>query len=213
MDMLASLITYCIALSIAVAIPGPGIAALVGQSIGSGFRTALFCVAGIALGDVVYLTLAIAGLAAIANLFAGTFLLLKLLGGAYLLYLAWKFWRSDAGLTKVDNITTHSGRRAFLSGFAVTLGNPKAIIFYLALLPSVLDLGAVGPTQWAALCALTVLVLFVVLTPYALLASGARHMMARSGALLTLNRVAAGVIGSAGLVIAGQAASALSRRV
>jgi threonine/homoserine/homoserine lactone efflux protein len=84
MDMIAPLIAYSVALSIAAVIPGPGVAGLVGQSLGNGLRVSLFFFAGIALGDVVYLTVAIAGLAAIAQLFSGALLAIKLLGGLYL---------------------------------------------------------------------------------------------------------------------------------
>ena len=212
MEMIAPLIAYSIALSIAAVIPGPGIAALVGQSLGSGLRMSLFFMAGIALGDIVYLTIAIAGLAAIAQLFANAFLAIKILGGAYLLYLAYKFWKSEAGLTQIDRFQNRKGFRVFLAGFAVTLGNPKTIIFYLALLPTVLNLQAIGISEWLMLSAVTITVLFATLTPYAMLASGARRLMTRSDALLKLNRVAAGIIGGAGVLILGQAAATLSRR-
>lgn len=212
MEMIAPLIAYSIALSIAAVIPGPGIAALVGQSLGSGLRMSLFFMAGIALGDIVYLTIAIAGLAAIAQLFANAFLAIKILGGAYLLYLAYKFWKSEAGLTQIDRFQNRKGFRVFLAGFAVTLGNPKTIIFYLALLPTVLNLEAIGISEWLMLSAVTITVLFATLTPYAMLASGARRLMTRSDALLKLNRVAAGIIGGAGVLILGQAAATLSRR-
>ncbi|WP_424979585.1 LysE family translocator [Leisingera sp. S232] len=212
MDLLAPLIAYSIALSIAAVIPGPGVAGLVGQSLGSGLKVSLVFLAGIALGDVFYLTVAIAGLAAIVQLFSGALLAIKVLGGAYLVYLAYKFWRSEAGLTAVAKAADRRSAKTFLSGFALTLGNPKTIIFYLALLPTVIDLEAVGVWQWAMLSVLTVLVLFATLSPYALLASGARQMMARADALQKLNRIAAAIIGSTGVFILGQAATAFARR-
>lgn len=212
MDMIAPFIAYSAALAVAAVIPGPGIAALVGQALGSGLRTSLFFIAGIALGDILYLTVAIAGLAAVVQLFAGAFLIVKILGGTYLLYLAYKFWRSEAGLSEVNRINNRSGFKAFLTGLAVTIGNPKAIVFYLALVPTVLNLGQVGVTEWIALSGLTMAVLFVTLTPYALLASKARRMMTRTEMLTRLNRFAAGIIGSAGVLIIGQAATALARR-
>ncbi len=212
MESIAPFLAYVVALSIAAVIPGPGIAALVGQSLGAGMRTALFFLGGIALGDVAYLTVAVAGLAAIAQVFAGAFLVIKVLGGLYLVYLAYKFWTNKAGLTHVETSRQSSGGRAFLAGFAVTLGNPKTIIFYLALLPTVVDLKTIGLADWGTLSVLTVLVLFVALTPYAFLASRARSMMKHSAALTRLNRFAAGIIGAAGMMILGQAASAMTKR-
>lgn len=212
MDMIAPFLAYAAALSIAAVIPGPGVAALVGQALGGDQRASLFFLSGIALGDLVYLTVAVAGLAAVAQVFAGAFLLVKILGGAYLLYIAWAFWTSRGGLTEVHALGARRGGRALLAGFMVTLGNPKTIVFYLALLPTVLDLNAVGFGEWAGLAALTLVILYVVLLPYALLAGRARRLMAEPAALRRLNRAAAGVIGSAGALILGQAALAALRR-
>lgn len=210
--MLASLLAYSAALGLAAAIPGPGVAALVGQSMGGGLRAALFLLAGIALGDVIYLTVAVAGLSAIAQTFSGVFLAVKLLGGLYLLYLAVKLWTSRAGMAEVGAERKRTDLGAFLSGFSVTMGNPKTIIFYLALLPTVLDLHSVGIGKWALLALVTVAVLFVTLTPYAVLASRARSMMKRPAAVVRLNRFAAGIIGGTGALILGQAAATLVRR-
>lgn len=70
MDSFAPLLAYTAALAIAAVIPGPGVAALVGQALGNGLRAALFFLGGIALGDVVWLSVAVAGLAALAQVFA-----------------------------------------------------------------------------------------------------------------------------------------------
>lgn len=210
--MLASLLAYAAALGLAAAVPGPGVAALVGQSMGNGLRAALFLLAGIVLGDIVYLTVAVAGLAAIAKAFAGIFLLVKVLGGAYLLYLAYKLWASRAGVSASGAEKQSTDLGAFLTGFSVTLGNPKTIVFYLALLPTVLDLRNVGLTQWAMLVPVTAVVLVAVLTPYAVLAARARGMMTQPAALQRLNRLAGGIIGATGIAILGQAATALVRR-
>ena len=217
LQMTAATITpflaYAAALGIAAFIPGPGVAGLVGQSLGNGARAGLFFLAGIALGDIVYLTVAVAGLAALAEIFAEALLVVKILGGAYLVYLAVIFWRSKGGLVGVRAAKDHSGVRALLAGFAVTLGNPKTIVFYLALLPTVMDLHAVGISQWAVLAPLTVVVLFTVLSPYALVAAKARGLMMRPQALRRLNRVAGGIIGTAGAAILGEAAVSAWRRV
>ncbi|GAB1364963.1 LysE family translocator [Rhodobacter sp.] len=210
--MLASLLAYAAALGLAAAIPGPGIAALVGQSMGNGLRAALFLLAGIALGDVVYLTVAVTGLSALAQAFADVFLVVKVLGGLYLLWLARKIWTSRSAVTEVGAARRQSGLAAFLSGLSVTLGNPKTIIFYLALLPTVLDLNTVGIGKWALLAVVTVGVLFAVLVPYAVLAARARNLMKRPEAVARLNRFAGAIIGGTGAVILGQAAGTVLRR-
>jgi len=213
METLAPYFAYIAALGLAAVIPGPGIAALVGQALGGNQRASSMFLAGIAIGDVTYLTVAIVGLAAIAKTFAGAFLVIKFLGAAYLLYLAYKFWASDAGLTRVQKAKSQSDSGSFWAGYFVTLGNPKTIVFYLALLPTVLNLNNVHMTQWAVLAVLTVLVIFSALAPYMLLASKARNMMAEPRALKRLNRFAASFIGGAGSLILFEAASTALRRV
>ena len=212
MDLTNPLIVYAVALAIAAVIPGPGVAALVGQSLAGGMRAAMFFLIGIVLGDITYLTFAAAGLAVLAQTFASAFIVLKLAGGAYLIYLAWRIWTSDVEATAIAKSNGASGFSGVAAGYAVTMSNPKAIIFYLALLPTVVRLETIGPAQWAGLSLVTVAVLVVTLSPYAILADRARAVFSRASALRRLNRVAAGIIGTAGVVILGQAASAMVRR-
>ena len=149
---------------------------------------------------------------AAAQAFAGAFMVIKLMGGAYLLYMAFRFWFSRDGTTRVKSAGERSGTAAFLSGFALTLGNPKTIVFYLALLPTVMNLNTVGLAEWMVLAILTVIVLFVVLAPYALLADRARKMMSQPSALRRLNRIAATAIGCAGSVLVSEVALTALRR-
>lgn len=90
-DALMPFATYALALGIAGAIPGPGIAAVVGRSLGSQQHSPIPFIFGIALGDIVFLTIAVLALSVVAQVFAGVFTVIKVAGGLYLLYLAWKF--------------------------------------------------------------------------------------------------------------------------
>ena len=62
-------------------------------------------------------------------------------GAAYLLYLAWKSWTAPARLLSPSEIAPDHRGRPFLTGVAINLGNPKVIVFFLALLPSVVRSG------------------------------------------------------------------------
>ena len=212
MDLTNPLIVYAAALAIAAVIPGPGVVALVGQSLAGGIRASMFFLIGIMLGDITYLTFAVAGLAVLAQTFASAFIVLKLAGGAYLIYLAYRIWTSEVAEAGLAASEGASGLSGVAAGYAVTMSNPKAIIFYLALLPTVVRLETIGVTQWAGLSLVTVAVLAVTLSPYAILADRARAVFGRASALRRLNRVAAGIIGTAGVVILSQAASAITRR-
>lgn len=194
---------YCIALGIAGAIPGPGVAALVGRALGTGFSRTIPMLFGLILGDIVYLGFAIGGLAILANTFSGVFFAIKIAGASYLLYLAWKFWTSGIALKEVQK---SKGRRegiaSFAAGFAVTMGNPKTIVFYMALLPTVVDLTGVTLSDFGILAALTAIVLLVVLIPYIALASRAREAFKNETALRRLNRTAAAALtGTAGWIL------------
>ena len=92
MDIIAPFIAYAAALAVAAAIPGPGVAALVGQSLGGSMRASLFFLLGMSLGDVTYLTVAIVGLAAIAEAWAGALLVIKVWAGPI-----WCIWPMCSG--------------------------------------------------------------------------------------------------------------------
>ncbi len=212
METLTPYIAYIIALSIAAVIPGPGIAALVGQALGGSPRSAVFFLGGLALGDLTFLTLAVAGLAALAQSFAQIFIVIKILGGCYLIYLAYKMWTSQALATKVKTRGLPRGISAFSAGYTVTMGNPKTIIFYLAILPSVLSIENVTLTSWLVLVILTCLVLFATLLPYIYLATKARGFLQKPSAIHRMERFAASIIGAAGLLVIGEATREILKR-
>ncbi len=202
---LTGFITYCAALALAVAVPGPGVVALVARGLGSGFRATLPMALGIALGDLVYLTAAVMGLAFIAKSFGIVFMVLKYAGAAYLAFLAFKFWTSGVGIEKVEARRADGPLASFLSGLMVTLGNPKVMVFYLALLPAIVDLNTVTFQDYAILVALTAAILLVILLPYLALATRTRALLQTPKALKRISRVAAGFLGAAAVAIAMRA--------
>ncbi|MGM4983398.1 MULTISPECIES: LysE family translocator [Rhizobium] len=203
---LASLLAYCGALFIAAAIPGPGITAIVARALGSGFRETFFMGLGLVLGDTIYLTAVVLGLAFVAQTFTEVFLVIKIAGALYLGYIAWKLW--TAGLLSTDVVAKKSNGAgmAFLSGLLVTLGNPKTMLFYVALVPTLIDIGNIGLREYAMLLAATFVVLLIVLVPYMLLASRARTFLKKPRALRILNRVAASILAGTAAFIAARAA-------
>lgn len=199
---LTGFVAYSAALALAVAVPGPGIVAMVARGLGSGFRATLPFTVGIALGDLVYLTAAVLGLAFIAQTFGLAFMAIKYAGAAYLFFLAWKFWTSGAGVDKVAAQRAESPVTGFLSGLMVTLGNPKVMVFYLALLPAIIDLSTVTFANYLVLVALTALILFAILIPYLALATRTRALLQRPSAIKRISRVASVFLGGAAVAIA-----------
>ena len=204
---LAGFITYSGALALAAAIPGPGVTALVARALGSGFPSSLFMALGLVLGDLTYLTAVVLGLAFIAQTFGMVFLTIKWLGVLYLAWLAWNFWHAGITAEKVE-ARRGKGRggavSSFLAGLTVTLGNPKTMIFYLALTPTLVDLRTITLADYGILAACTIVVLLVVLVPYLALAAKARWLLQTPRALKALNRTAAAFMASAAAVIAAR---------
>jgi len=199
------LAVYAMALAIAAASPGPGIAALVARVLGRGARGAVAFTAGITLGDLIWLTTAILGLAAVAQAFQGIFAAIKYAGAAYLLYLAWKLWTSPAELDGVEmDARSESPAKLFAAGLSLTLGNPKPMVFYLALLPTILDLSQVTIGGYVELIAVTVAVLVVVLAGYIVLAVRARRLFTSPSAVRRINRTAGAVMAGAAAAIAAR---------
>ncbi|CAN7541104.1 MULTISPECIES: LysE family translocator [Ensifer] len=203
---LAALLAYSGALFIAAIIPGPGVTALVARALGSGFRETFFMGLGLILGDMVYLTAVVLGLALIAQTFTTAFLIVKFAGVLYLGYIAWKLWTAGLLPQDIKAKTSASVSMSFLSGLFVTLGNPKTMLFYVALVPTLIDIAVIGPREYGLLLIATFLVLLTVLLPYILLAARARTLLKQPKALLALNRVAAGVLAGTAAYIATRAA-------
>jgi threonine/homoserine/homoserine lactone efflux protein len=202
---LTGFLAYSGALAVAAAIPGPGITALVARALGSGFRSSLAMSFGLIVGDLTYLTAVVLGLAFVAQTFGTVFLVIKWLGVGYLAFLAWRFW--NGGITP-ETVEARRGKgglvSSFLAGLTVTLGNPKVMIFYLALTPTLVDLRTVTFSDYLVLVAITVATLLVVLVPYLALASKARWFLTTPRALKALNRTAAGFMAGAAAAIAAR---------
>jgi threonine/homoserine/homoserine lactone efflux protein len=200
---LAGLLVFAAAYALAVASPGPGIAAVVGQVLGRGIRTAPSLIAGILIGDLIWFTCAALGLAALAQAYAGVFLAIKWVGVAYLVSLAWKMWTSpvDALQTSADRKDISHGQ-LFISGLSLTLGNPKAIAFFMALLPAIVDLAQLSVAGFAEVALLIAIILPTVLLGYALFAHAARGVFRSPRAMKTLNRVSGTAIAGAAAAIA-----------
>ncbi len=198
----SALIIFAVALLITAGSPGPSIAALVARVIVRGWRDVAPFVAAMWIGEVIWLTLAIAGLAAIAETFHGLFLVLKYCGVAYLLFLAWQMWTAPTTID-ADSPSLKSNKpvRMFLAGLAVTLGNPKIMIFYLALLPTIIDLANITTIEWSTLTIVLLFILAAVDITYIVLATRARAFLRSSASVRLANRMSATAMGGAAAAI------------
>ena len=205
MIAISDVLAFAIALGVAAAIPGPGITALVARTVSGGTASGYAVLGGLIMGDMVFLTFAVFGLGLLAQTFEFLFIVVRLLSVAYLIFLAWQFWVAEHRDLEQDDVSGKTLFVAAASGLAITLGNPKAIAFYLALLPLVLDLDAISVGVWATvLVPTTILVLLFVGSFYILGIVSVRQLLSSSVAQKRLHRTAS-------LAMAGAACSILAR--
>ena len=202
---LASLFLFASIYFVAVASPGPGLAAVVARGLAQGSRGAVPFIAGFVVGDLIWLTLATTGLALIAQTFEHVFTLIKYAGCAYLLYVAWTIWHAPVAAGDVVAEAAHATPVAdFLGSLMLTLGNPKVIVFFMSLMPLVVDMNAITPLIYVELMAMAFLVLTPVLVTALLLADRARRVFTSEKALRRINRGTAGIMAGAAVAIAAK---------
>lgn len=201
----SALILFALALFITAASPGPSIAALVSRVLVRGWRDVAPFLVAMWVGELIWLTLTIAGLTAIAHTFHWFFIALKYCGVGYLIYLAWQMWTTPVAIdSKVDDIDPRQSLSMFFTGLAVTLGNPKIMMFYVALLPSIIDLNGVTTTGWLQLTVTLLAVISIVDISYVVLATRARVLLRSPVSVRIVNRIGASLMGGAAAVIAAR---------
>jgi threonine/homoserine/homoserine lactone efflux protein len=198
---LSSLLLFAAVYFAAVATPGPGIAALIARVLAHGLRGVAPFIAGYIVGDMIWLMLAGTGLSVLAHTFAGLFAALKYAGAAYLLYVAWTMATAPAATGGVAPVAS-SGLRAFLSSLSLTLGNPKVMIFFLSIMPLVVDVGTLTPAALAVLAAASALIISATLAAYALAANRARALLRSTRAMSIAHRAAGGVMAGVAVAVA-----------
>ena len=201
---LSSLLIFAAALVVAAGSPGPSIAALVARVIAKGWRDVLPFLAAMWIGEAIWLSLAVFGLAFVAQTFHLAFVIVKWLGVAYLVFLAWKMWTAPVAVRDSELPAKDSPAKLFFAGMAVTLGNPKIMMFYLALLPTIIDLASVSLVGWVELTATMAVVLIAVNLAWVVAASQARKLLKSKRAMKIANRVSATTMAGAAAAIAAR---------
>jgi threonine/homoserine/homoserine lactone efflux protein len=201
---LAGLLLFAAAYFVAVAVasPGPGIAAIIARVLGRGLAGGPAFIAGFVVGDLIWFTVAAAGLIVIAQTLQPLFLVLKYAGAAWLLYLAWKIWTSPVQPLDADAAPpARDDWQAFSGALMLTLGNPKVAVFFLSIMPLVVDVGALTLPGFMELAFVIVIVITPTLGGYTLLAERARRMIRSTRDFAAINRTSAVAMGAAGIAV------------
>lgn len=202
---LLSAISLTMAMIFLAISPGPGVFATVTRAMTSGFRASLVVICGIVLGDVIYLLLATFGMSLVACTMKELFVIVKICGGAYLVWLGYKAWTLEPVVIQSgekNDPLTKAGY--FTSGLVITLSNPKVIVFYCGFLPTFIDLGTVGNFDILIMVLIIASVLFCVLGLYAWLAGRTRKLFTSRKAIRSLNKTSGTVMAATGVVIASR---------
>lgn len=202
-----NLLIFTIALSIAVATPGPGIFAVTSCAIGRGFRDAVALICGVVAGDLIFFLLAALGLAALAHSMGDLFLFVKFAGAGYLIWLGVKLWRAPVVATP-EGKSLPARRRGFgrnaLAGVALTMGNPKTIAFYAGLLPTFVEIEKLTAADIALMMLIMLPVVGGIPTGYAYAAARARRFLNSQPRVRLMNRTAGTMMISSGVAVAAR---------
>lgn len=190
--------------ALAVVTPGPGVAAVIARAMATGHKRTLPFILGMVAGDLVWFGLVVSGLAVLAQNFYLVFTVIKYAGAAYLLFLAWKLWRAPATSPEEQVYAKGEGLRLAAGGLSMTLGNPKTMVFFLAILPQVVALESMTGLAILELCLLMAVILTAIMMGYALLAARARRFVASPRQMKLVNRATGGVMAGVAVAVAAR---------
>ena len=195
---------FVLASAVMGVVPGPGVTSIVGYAIGSGRRTALASVYGMAVGNAVAISLSLAGVGAVLAASATAFSILKWIGAIYLITLGVVTLVKAQSATAVrsGDARPASPRAAFLGNVAVGVFHPKTIVFFIAFVPQFISARTAYAPQAALLAATFCLTVLITDSGYALAASGASRWLRREGVERWSSRASGGVLIAAGVATA-----------
>ncbi|HEX2887317.1 LysE family translocator [Vineibacter terrae] len=169
-------IEFLITSLIVVASPGTGVLFTLAAGISRGARASVIAAFGCTLGIIPHMAAAVLGLAAVLHTSALAFEILKYLGVAYLLYMAWATLREQGALAVPTEVGARSALQVIGSAILVNILNPKLSIFFLAFLPQFVRADEARPlASMLQLSGVFMLLTFVVFVAYGLAAAAVRH--------------------------------------
>ena len=192
--MLGSLIALAI-------VPSVSVLAVTARAAAFGFTHGLFTALGIVFADILFILVAVYGLALVADLMGEQFRFIQFIGAAYLVWLGVSLWRADAKSRRSETIRQSSWSSSFLTGFLITLGDQKAIFFYLGFFPAFIDLSTMTPMDTLIIVLIAIIGVGGAKLVYAFLADRASVLFKDSRALRGMNVLAACIMIAVGIVL------------
>lgn len=203
MSFSASLALFS-AMIILALIPGPGMLTVISHALSAGMKHGFIAVLGVLTGDFIYIAVAIIGLSALSHFMGEYFFILQLVGASYLFWLAYQLWQQQQALSLSPNQQKKqrvAKRHSYVSGLIITLGNPKAVFFYLGFFPAFVDLNTLTSADIVLILMITIVAIGGVLSGYALIAVKAIRLLKTQEHHQRINRVASVFIAFSGIFI------------
>ncbi|MEK9779590.1 MAG: LysE family translocator [Gammaproteobacteria bacterium] len=181
--------------------PGPGTLAVFGKSMQQGFIAAFFLSFGLILGDITYLVAVILSLDFFSNTIASFMDQVKIVGGMYLIYLGVQSWRSGSFKIKKD-ISKKGNFAEFVTGYLISMANPKVMVFYIAILPNFINLKNLSLLIASEIIIITFLGLMAGISVINLGASKIKNKLESSDSNAYINRIVGSIMMVAGIWLA-----------
>lgn len=181
-------------------IPSVSVLVVSARSAAFGFIHGVFTTLGIVLGDIVLILIAILGVALLARTMGPLFAMVKYLGAAYLIWLGIMLWRSRATTSEAESVTGSTLISSFMTGLLITLGDQKAVLFYLGFFPAFFDLSTISYIDTGIVIAIATVSIIVPKLIYAYFA-GKTSLLKSSRVYRGINMLAAGILIAVGVFI------------
>lgn len=198
----SDMLLYAGALLVLFLTPGPVWVALIARGLSGGFHGAWPLALGVVVGDVLWPFLAILGVSWVVSVYADFMTVLKWVAAVIFLVMGYMVIKhADKSIASDSRLTRPGMWAGFLAGLAVILGNPKAILFYMGVLPGFFDLRALTGWDIAVICFLSFVIPLIGNLCLAVFIDKARSILTSPKALRRTNLVSGWLLIGVGLVI------------
>ena len=198
---LTSIVALLGALIVLAAVPSISVLTVTARAASFGFTHGLFTAIGIVIADILFILIAVYGLALVAEMMGEQFRWVQYLGAAYLVWLGVSLWRSETRVRDADTVRQSSYLSSFLAGFLLTLADQKAILFYLGFFPAFIDMSTMTLADTLIIIVIAVIGVGGAKLVYALLADRAGAWLRNTRALRGMNLLAACIMIGAGMLL------------
>lgn len=185
------------------ALPSTSVLTVVARSLSAGFWHGGVTALGIVMGDIVFILFAVYGLAVLATTLVSVFVVIKCVGSAYLIMLGVALWRAKATAIKINGVEKPSWISSFLTGLLITLGDQKAVLFYIGFFPAFVDLSNLTLTDTSLIIGVAIGAVGGVKLAYAYMAGQAQKLLQQPKVHTLINRAAGTAMILTGLYLVG----------